>query len=165
MRATGTAWRFVAFLKHDDPARVTPEAVIQFKDHRLASTHPRTKKPISAKTVKDSDLAGLKTILAGPPPTGVWGLTQRPASPSRLGSGRGSGPKGFTDAEAKALLKAALEHKGGSEQPGTAAAKRWVPWLCAYTGARVGELRSYGSRTSAVRASTGSSRSRPRPAR
>jgi integrase len=28
----------------------------------------------------------------------------------------------------------------GNEQPETFAAKRWVPWLCAYTGARVGEL-------------------------
>jgi integrase len=28
----------------------------------------------------------------------------------------------------------------GNERPETFAAKRWVPWLCAYTGARVGEL-------------------------
>ncbi len=49
-------------------------------------------------------------------------------------------PKGFTDEEAKALLEAADAHRQGNEQPKTSAAKRWVPWLCAYTGARVGEV-------------------------
>ncbi|HVY89631.1 MAG TPA: hypothetical protein VG942_12230, partial [Hyphomonadaceae bacterium] len=29
---------------------------------------------------------------------------------------------------------------GKAELPKTAAAKRWVPWLCAYSGARVGEM-------------------------
>lgn len=28
----------------------------------------------------------------------------------------------------------------GREAPKLAAAKRWVPWLCAFTGARVGEM-------------------------
>jgi hypothetical protein len=28
----------------------------------------------------------------------------------------------------------------GGEAPKLAAAKRWVPWLCAFTGARVGEM-------------------------
>ncbi|GLK85478.1 hypothetical protein GCM10017653_35480 [Ancylobacter defluvii] len=46
----------------------------------------------------------------------------------------------FTDAEAKAVLEAALRHEQGRERPKTFAAKRWVPWLCAYTGARVGEI-------------------------
>jgi integrase len=48
--------------------------------------------------------------------------------------------KGFTETEAKAILEAALTHERGSESPRTTAAKRWVPWLCAFTGARVGEL-------------------------
>lgn len=48
--------------------------------------------------------------------------------------------KGFTDEEARAILSAASNVRRGSERPWTLAAKRWVPWLCAYTGARVGEL-------------------------
>jgi hypothetical protein len=52
----------VSFLGHDDAHRVTPEDILRFKGHRLATINPRTGKPISAKTVKDSDLAGLKTI-------------------------------------------------------------------------------------------------------
>ncbi len=35
--------------------------------------------------------------------------------------------KGFTDAEATAILKAALEHKGDSDQPRTAAGKPRLP--------------------------------------
>jgi integrase len=62
------------------------------------------------------------------------GVTIRLNRPAKLRS------KGFTDAEANAILKAALEHKPGKEAPRTGAAKRWVPWLCAFTGARVGEL-------------------------
>jgi integrase len=39
-----------------------------------------------------------------------------------------------------AVLKAALSLKRGRENAKTFEAKRCVPWLCAYTGARVGEM-------------------------
>lgn len=131
---------FVAYLKHDDAARVRPKDVIGFKDHRLQSVNPRTGKPISAKTVKDSDLAGLKTVFgwakanlrtATNPAEGV---TLKVAKPARLRE------RGLTDDEAQAILKAAAKFVRGNEQPETAAAKRWVPWLLAYSGARVGEI-------------------------
>jgi integrase len=127
----------VAFLGHDSAKLVTPEEIVRFKDHRLASINPRTGKPISAKTVKDSDLAGLKTLfgwavsnrkLAVNP---VTGITIRLGRPQKL---RG---KGLTEEEAKAVLQAALKVTGEGR---TDAARRWVPWLAAYTGARVGEL-------------------------
>jgi hypothetical protein len=50
-----TMMKLVAFLKHDEAGRVTPEDIVRFKDHRLLGG-------ASAKTVKDSDLAGLKTV-------------------------------------------------------------------------------------------------------
>lgn len=130
----------VAYLGHDDAARLTPESIIGFKDHRLSSTNPRTGKPISAKTVKDSDLAGLKTVfgwavsnrrMASNPAVGI---TIKLGKPTKLRS------KGFTDDEAAKLLLAARDYRNSDETPKTAAAKRWVPWLCAYTGARVGEV-------------------------
>lgn len=130
----------VAYLGHDDAARLTPENVVGFKDHRLSSTHPKTKKPISAKTVKDSDLAGLKTVFG-------WAVTNRrmASNPAtgitiKLGKPKKLRSKGFTEEEAAALLRAARAYRNQEETPKTAAAKRWVPWLCAYTGARVGEL-------------------------
>ena len=90
--------------------------------------------------MKDSDLSGLKTFFGWAvsnrklPSNPVTGITIKLGKPAKL---RG---KGFTDAEAKALLSAAVNLKRGSESPGTFAAKRWVPFLAAYTGARVGEL-------------------------
>lgn len=141
MRVTATPWTALSpFLGYDDATQVTPEHVVGFKDHRLSSINPRTKKPISAKTVKDSDLSALKTLFG-------WAvsnhrLTNNPATgiTIKLGKRRVTRPKGFTDEEAKALLEAADAHRQGNEQPKTSAAKRWVPWLCAYTGARVGEV-------------------------
>ena len=41
----------VAFLGHDDAKRVTPEDVVRFKDHRLASVNPRTGKPIWSQAI------------------------------------------------------------------------------------------------------------------
>jgi integrase len=48
------------------------------------------------------------------------------------------GGRSFTDAEAKTILKASLTY----EKPTTPTqrARRWVPWLCAYSGARAGEI-------------------------
>lgn len=50
--------------------------------------------------------------------------------------------KGFTQAEAEAILSAASSYVAPSrrELPETSAAKRWTPWLAAYTGARITEL-------------------------
>ena len=137
---SNTTAALVAFLGHDDAGRVTADDIVGFKDHRLATINPRTGKPISAKTVKDSDLSGLKTLFGWAvsnrklPNNPVTGITIKLGKPARL---RG---KGFTDDEAKTILSAALRLTRGGETAGTFAAKRWVPWLAAYTGARVGEL-------------------------
>ena len=47
--------------------------------------------------------------------------------------------RAFTEAEAVTILRAALTTPINPKQPFTAA-KRWVPWIAAYTGARAGEL-------------------------
>ena len=135
-----TVRSLVAFLKHDDAARVTAENVVAFKDHRLTTLSRRTGKVPSARTVKDIDLSALNSLfgwavanrrLPGNPASGI---TVKGAKARRLRS------KGFTDEEARAILIAALAHVPGREHPRMAAAKRWVPWLCAFTGARVGEI-------------------------
>lgn len=126
-----TMAKLVAVLKHDDASRVTPEDIVRFKDVRIESG-------VSPKTVKDSDLAGLKTVFG-------WavmnrrmtinpaeGLTIKTSKPRKLRA------KGFSDKEAAQILQHAKTYKAGGEAPKLAAAKRWVPWLCAFTGARVG---------------------------
>lgn len=128
------------FLRHDDASKVTTKDVIAFKDHRLRTPSPKTGKMVSAKTVKDSNLSALKVVfdwgvvnglLSHNPATGV---TLKVAKPARTRS------KGFSNDEAKAILSAALAHDRGQESWKTFQAKRWIPWLSAFTGARVGEL-------------------------
>lgn len=130
----------VRFLKHDDASRVTMKDVVAFKDHRLTTPSPKTGKMVSAKTVKTSNLSALKVVfdwavqnghLAHNPAASV---TLRLAKQTRLRS------KSLTDVEAKAILCGALAHQRGHENSKTFGAKRWIPWLCAFTGARVGEL-------------------------
>jgi len=135
-----TMQRLIKHLGHEDASRVTPEDIIGFKDARLAEINPRNGKPISPKTVKGSDLAGLKVVFDWS--VGNRKLAANPATDVTLKLGktkRTRGP-GFTDEEAVVILKHATSYQRGSERPTMAAAKRWVPWLCAYTGGRVGEL-------------------------
>jgi integrase len=122
-----------AFLGHDDALRVTPANIVAFKDDRLA-------KGVSAKTVGDSDLSALRSLFgwaksnqrrADNPTEGIK-VTR--AKPTRLRS------KGFTPNEVKSVLSHSLHHKRGHEAAKMFAAKRWLPWLCAYTGARLGEM-------------------------
>lgn len=125
--------RLVTFLKHNTASRVTPEDIVRFKDYRVQNG-------VSPKTVKDSDLAGMKTVFG-------WAVVNRrlPNNPAegitiKVGKSRKLRSKGFYDSEAIAILKHAREFMPGREAPKLAAAKRWVPWLCAFTGGRVGEM-------------------------
>jgi integrase len=45
----------------------------------------------------------------------------------------------FHDEEWRAVLSATLQPPPSRMEPYNAAARRWVPWLCAYTGSRPGE--------------------------
>jgi integrase len=108
------------------------------------STKPaaaQTGKPISAKTVKDSDLAGLKSVFG-------WAVVNRrmASNPAtgitiKIGKQVRTRSKGFTEEEAVTVLTHAWNHTAGDrEHAKTAAAKKWTPWLCAYSGARIGEM-------------------------
>jgi integrase len=48
--------------------------------------------------------------------------------------------KAFTAGEALTILEATLSEPPARLAPHYIAARRWVPWLCAYSGARVGEI-------------------------
>lgn len=130
-----------AFLGHDDASRVTEDDVIAFKDHRLATPHPHKKgRTLSARTVKDGDLAALKSVFG-------WAKVNRkmainPAEGVTMKRPRKTKlrDKWFSDEEARAILKAALHAGSGNKGPQRRAAERWVPWLMAYSGARVGEM-------------------------
>jgi len=135
---TVAKWRphvknFVAYLGHDDPAKVTAADVSGWVRALIA-------KPLSVKTVQDSYLPAVKIILADAVAQGL--IPSNPAAGIKV---RGPKPtqtrgKGLTDAEAETILKAALGPHPKSLPAFTALARRWVPWVCAYTGARVNEI-------------------------
>lgn len=128
----GAVDRLVKHLGHDDAGRVTEMDMIAFKDARL--------KVVSAKTLKDGDLPGIRSVFG-------WGvdnrkLTKNPADAIKVKAEkkRRTRPKGFTDEEAKAIFRACLAYEQKpKEDAKTASAKRWSPLIACYTGCRISE--------------------------
>lgn len=140
--AYGRAVRYLHdFLKHEDASRIQPEDIIAFKDFRLQQVIPRTGKTVSPRTVKDGDLAALKAIFN-------WAvkelkLPNNPANGVTLKVPKKTVLRDnfFSRAEAAALLNEARAFtKPERMMEKTALGIRWVPWICAYTGSRVGEI-------------------------
>jgi integrase len=127
---------FKAHLKHNDPRRVTKADVIEWKDALQA-------KGLSATTINGSYLASIRTLyrfamrndlIATDPTEGVKVLAKRKAGQGRLP---------YTDEEVAAILALADTE--------TKPALRWIPWLLALTGARVGEIAQlWGSRVTTI---------------
>lgn len=123
--------KFVAFVKHDDAARLTKTDLIAWKDHRLLVEGR------SPKTVRDSDLAALRACFQWAVDNAKLPLNPADGVKVKLAKGVRTRGKEFTDEEALGILKAANAYqKPEKEYEETAAAKRWAPWLCAFTGAR-----------------------------
>lgn len=131
--------RLIAFLEHDDAARLTRDDIQRWRRTLSVSLAPRT--------VKDVYLAAVKAVLTWAYDNGR--IASNPVTKIKVVAP--SAPigreKGLTEEEAHAVLKAATEYKPSlSTNPATregeqlTAAKRWIPWLCAHTGARVAEI-------------------------
>lgn len=126
--------QFAAFLKHNDAHRVTRADVLQWGDKRAAEG-------ISAVTIQRTDFAAFGTVFA-------WAVDRghMPSNPAERLSAPGLVKPTirdpfFSSQEAAAILKAARAVVGsGRKAFKTTAAKRWIPWLCAYSGARVTEM-------------------------
>lgn len=122
------------FLGHDDANRITRKDMIAWKDAKLKSG-------LSLRTVKYVNIASVNAVFR-------WAvnndrIAENPAERVKLPNDRKTltREKGFRDNEALAILKAAKTyHPSRKEAPKLTAAKRWIPLLCAHTGARVGEM-------------------------
>lgn len=129
----------VSFLKHDDAQSLSRQDVLNWRDKLLTTLTP--------KTVRDAHMSALKAILQ-------WGVDSGRLKENlarrvkvRVPANIQTRERGLTEAEAKAVLSASLNYTRNvrknartSESACTAAAKRWIPWLCAFTGARVAEM-------------------------
>jgi integrase len=117
---------FKRHLGHGDASRLAADDVLRWKDALVAADH----KP---KTIQDAKIAPIRAILQ-------WGvrnqlLQQNPAHGIAVGSRKkkaGEKIRSFTEEEAATILRESRKHKNE--------VIRWVPWLAAYSGARISEL-------------------------
>ncbi|GEC31462.1 hypothetical protein N181_01035 [Sinorhizobium fredii USDA 205] len=127
---------FRDYLGHEEVGRITPLNVSEYCDFL------RHEKGLSAKTVNGKYLAAIRIVfrvglaksrIAVDPTANVKVAVPR-AIKER--------PKGFTDDEAKTILTCAMRDPStlGGMATLNKLACRWVPWICAYTGARAGEI-------------------------
>lgn len=134
-RMSRVVLRFADWLGHDDANRVERADIVRW-------TTERTKEGISAATINKTDTAALRTIFEHGVDSG--GMSANPLARNVRIKGRRkqkTRDEFFSDEEASAILTAALAvHASKREHSKTTAAKRWVPWLCAYSGARVVEM-------------------------
>lgn len=127
---------FEKHLGHDDAASVTPEDVVAWKDALVATGK------LAPKTINAKYLTPLNTVLN-------WAKANRRIATNPAQGIRSAGKalprardRSFTAEEAAKILRAALDAfaSPGRNAHETLAARRWVPWLCAYSGARVSEV-------------------------
>ncbi|WP_168156985.1 phage integrase N-terminal SAM-like domain-containing protein [Roseibium sp. TrichSKD4] len=121
------------FVGHDDASRISTKDIISFKDHRLTQ--------VSARTVADGDLPALKSIFEWAVKNLI--LNDNPARDVAVAKSSKTHRRmrDFTIEEASAILSASDGTKRqNKEKPQRWASRRWAPWLCAYSGARVGEV-------------------------
>ncbi|CAA2100544.1 Tyrosine recombinase XerC [Methylobacterium bullatum] len=128
--STVTTWRgvigsFTAYLKHDDITWVSDADVIRWKDALVAEG----KRP---RTINDSHLAALKAVMNYAKRNRI--IATNPADGIRVKATKRAGERmlPYEDGEVARLLAIA------AREPHPA--KRWLPWLAAFTGARIGEL-------------------------
>ena len=119
--------QLAAFLGHDDAKRLTADDLIAWKQQLVAAGQ-------RPKTIRDAKFAAVRAILQ-------WAVDNRrlPANPAerlmvsiKLKSKSGESKRSFTDAEATIVLQGAVKER----HP----VLRWVPWLCAFSGARLSEV-------------------------
>jgi integrase len=113
------------FIGHNDASRLTADDLIAWKAQMIEAG-------LHGKTIRDSKIAPVRAILR-------WAVDNRrlESNPAEritvdVKTAAGTKKRSFSDQEAAIVLKAArLE---------TNPTRRWVPWICAYSGARLSEV-------------------------
>ncbi|HEX3441674.1 MAG TPA: DUF6538 domain-containing protein, partial [Pseudolabrys sp.] len=125
--------RLVEHLGHDDARRIARTDIVAWKDALL-------KEGKASRTVRDVYLASVRATLQYAVDQGH--LPENPAErvKVRVKKSLHEREKGFDHEEARTILAATLRAASERTSVEMAAARRWVPWLCAYSGARVNEI-------------------------
>ncbi|MBJ3786410.1 DUF6538 domain-containing protein [Devosia sediminis] len=140
-RMRGVLTAFFEFLGHDRPGLVTDDDAIRWKQKRL--------KEVAIQTVRDADIAHPRALfrfakankyLPTNPFADVTVVIKGDKRYDRAGNVKNTRELEYRPEEAEQILRASLVPCGPRMTEEGAAARRWIPWLCAYTGARVNEL-------------------------
>jgi integrase len=125
-------------IKTDNMAAVTEGHLSEWVDE--------LKGKLARKTLKEGYVAALKSFFG-------WAMRNKklPVNPAvdlyvEMPAQDPPKKRGFTNAEARIVLSASLAPFSELMAKENVAARRWVPWLCAYTGARVNEITQMRSR-------------------
>ncbi|WP_185966163.1 DUF6538 domain-containing protein [Rhodopseudomonas palustris] len=114
-----------------DIRNLTRTWCIAWKDRQVA-------RGIAMKSVRETYIASIKAVCEWAISNGI--LDENPALRIKVKVPKETGKRGYTEGEATLILRASLipmSDRAGAEHR---AARRWIPSLCAYTGARVGEM-------------------------
>ncbi|RYB03062.1 DUF6538 domain-containing protein [Lichenibacterium ramalinae] len=134
----GASFRsLAAFVKGREVNALAPENIHGWAEHR------RDSEAVSTGTINRVDLVAVSAVFKWA--TGMEGkrlMRANPAADLRLSEGRAvqKREKVFRAEEIKAVLRAALAAPPEPRNPTAGFAKRWCPWLAAYSGARISEL-------------------------
>ncbi|MFT5616363.1 MAG: integrase [Granulosicoccus sp.] len=129
----------ISFLRHDDANKITKKNMADWLDHTLTHKKPSTISRVYLPTIRSLFRWAVEKDR----------MKENPAADIRLAAPKTihNRERGYTTPEAVTVLMAArfyepkISHYGKVlEAEKMTAAKRWVPWLCAFTGARVAEI-------------------------
>jgi len=117
--------QLASFLGHENASSLTADDLLRWKSSMIEAG-------LRPKTVRDAKLAPLRAILQ-------WGVQNQLLAENvaekitiDVRAKQGEKKRSFTDEEGKIILRAAWQEKDP--------VRRWVPWIGAYTGARVSEI-------------------------
>ncbi|RUT30001.1 integrase [Arsenicitalea aurantiaca] len=116
---------FMDFVGTDDVTKITQKHVIDWKADMLA-------KGLTTKTIGASKLGALRAIFQWATDNSITAANPFAKVTISLKKKPGERRRGYSDEEAGKVLRAAEKE--------TSAYRRWVPLLCAYTGARISEI-------------------------
>ena len=149
-QATRKRWRpalenLAEHIQDDNLVAVTPALLLTWKEKLRGppSTEPATKRQqgrLSPRTIRDVYFASGRSFFE-------WAkenhkLTRNPFDGMRIRVPKGKVTRNpsLSDDEARIILTEAMKGREGRESEEYGSAKRWIPWVCCYTGARVNEI-------------------------
>ncbi|MCW2349816.1 tyrosine-type recombinase/integrase [Sphingobium sp. B12D2B] len=129
----------VKFLGHGSLSKLTRDDVARWRDH-LISEPTKNGKLRARSTVKNNYLSPLKSTLKFACEEHLLRENVAATVQVRVPKNPKVRAATFTADETRTILAATFGPAPARMAAGHKRARRWVPWLCAYSGARVGEI-------------------------